>query len=177
MWSINVINQVIYGANNKNKNKKKALWIFLSKQYIFIEIQFISSLQRSTCYHKTHLSLRFMFDPAGQLYALTKSSELDRGPMIRYFPGECGLLSTWSKSFSIVIFSHHVYENVVMFDFNSLLYYLMRIILAISPMFLLKLLPEQNLWKGAARKCIPEDLEVLALVYRHLRWLWSFDML
>ena len=44
-------------------------------------------------------------------------------------------------------------------------------------MLLLNLLPEQNWWKGAARKCIPEDLEVLALVYRHLRWLWSFDML
>ena len=123
MWSINVINQVIYGANDKNKNNKETLWIFLSKHYISIEIQLIWSLRRSTCYHKTHLSLRFMFDPAGQLYALTKSSELDRGPMIRYFPGECGLLSTWSKSFSIVIFSHHVYKNVVMSDHNSMLLY------------------------------------------------------
>ena len=111
----------------KIKIIKKLYEFFLSKHYISIEIQLIWSLRRSTCYHKTHLSLRFMFDPAGQLYALTKSSELDRGPMIRYFPGECGLLSTWSKSFSIVIFSHHVYENVVMFDYNSVLYYLMRI--------------------------------------------------
>ena len=109
----------------KIKIIKKTLWIFLSKHYISIEIQLIWSLRRSTCYHKTHLSLRFMFDPAGQLYALTKSSELDRGPMIRYFPGECGLLSTWSKSFSIVIFSHHVYENVILFDYNSVSYYLM----------------------------------------------------
>ena len=73
-----------------------------------------------------------MFDPAGQLYALTKSSELDRGPMIRYFPGECGLLRTWSKSFSIVIFSHHVYKNVVMSDHNSMLLYSLIMILNLT---------------------------------------------
>ena len=39
-------------------------------------------------YHNIHLSFLFIGDPTGQLYALTKSSEFDRGPIIRNFPGE-----------------------------------------------------------------------------------------
>ena len=65
-----------------------------------------NDLQMTNFYHKIHLSLRFIFEPAGQLNALTKSSELEHGPMIRYFPGECTFVSTWSSSFSSVIFSH-----------------------------------------------------------------------
>ena len=46
-------------------------------------------------YQRRHFSGRFIGDPAGHWKVLMKSGELERGPMTRYLPGECGLVSTW----------------------------------------------------------------------------------
>ena len=40
-------------------------------------------------YHTLHFFSGFIPDPAGQLKSLAKSSLLDRGTRILYFPGEC----------------------------------------------------------------------------------------
>ena len=56
-----------------------------------------------------------MLESVGHSNAFTKSSELERGPIIRYFAGECGLFSTWLSKDSFVIFSHHVWKGWMYF--------------------------------------------------------------
>ena len=68
-------------------------------------------------YHKRHLSFRFMLESAGHSNAFTKSSELERGPIIRYLAGECGLFSTWLSKDSFVIFSHQVWKGYMYFGY------------------------------------------------------------
>ena len=58
-----------------------------------------------------------MLESVGHSNAFTKSSELERGPIIRYFAGECGLFSTWLSKDSFVIFSHQVWKGYVYFGY------------------------------------------------------------
>ena len=58
-----------------------------------------------------------MLESVGHSNAFTKSSELERGPIIRYFAGECGLFSTWLSKDSFVIFSHQVWKGYMYFGY------------------------------------------------------------
>ena len=58
-----------------------------------------------------------MLESVGHSNAFTKSSELERGPIIRYLAGECGLFSTWLSKDSFVIFSHQVWKGYMYFGY------------------------------------------------------------